>query len=146
MLELERHSGYRQELVQVLDVLHKRVAPFTARHMSRTTLNEEERQAMFDVLHGKPSEAIRGVLDGYIERHTSTMDHGERIPAYAPIVFNVRPKQTATSVIPVAQAPLRVLATLMGFAESLDDPALDVAPVMPLVRQAVVVDPLPWEW
>lgn len=33
----------------------------------------------------------------------------------------------------------------MGFAESLDDPVLGVVPVIPWVRQAVVVDPLPLE-
>lgn len=51
----------------------------------------------------------------------------------------------AATVIPVAQAPVTVLASLNGFAESLDDPVLDVVPVMPRVRQAVVVDQLPWE-
>jgi len=48
-------------------------------------------------------------------------------------------------IVPVAQAPVRLLERLMGFAESLDDPVLDVVPVMSRVRQEVVVDPLPWE-
>lgn len=145
LLELERHSKYRPELANVVDILRKRVAPFTSQHLSRIDLNAQEQQAVFDVLHGKPVEALQDVLSEYIARHTSVMDHGERIPAYAPIVFSVKPKQTASPVIPVAQAPLRVLATLMGFAESLDDPVLDVAPVMPRAHLAVVVDPLPWE-
>lgn len=48
-------------------------------------------------------------------------------------------------VIPVVQAPVRLQERLMGLAEYLDDPVLDVVPVMPRVRQAVAVDPLPWE-
>jgi hypothetical protein len=145
LLELERHSTYRPELANVVGILRKRVAPFTSQHLSRINLNTQEQRAVFDVLHGQPVEAIQNVLDEYIARHTSVVDHGERIPAYAPIVFNVPSKQTAPSVTPVAQAPARVLATLMGFAESLDDPVLDVVPVMPRAHLAVVVDPLPWE-
>lgn len=145
LLELERHSTYRPELANVVSILRKRVAPFTSHHLSRINLNAQEQQAVFDLLHGQPVEAIQNVLDEYIARHTCVMDHGERIPAYAPIVFAVPSKQTATPVIPVAQASVRVLARLMGFAESLDDSVPDVVPVMPRVRQEVVIDPLPWE-
>ncbi|PMX27038.1 MULTISPECIES: hypothetical protein [unclassified Pseudomonas] len=145
LLELERHSTYRPELAVVLGILRKRVAPFTSQHLSRVSLNALEQQAVFDLLHGQPVEAIQGVLDEYIARHTSITDRGERIPAYAPIVFTFSSKQTATPVIPAAQAPARVLERLMGFAESLDDSVPDVVPVMPLVRQPVAVDPLPWE-
>jgi hypothetical protein len=145
LLELERHSTYRPELTHVVSILRKRVAPFTSQHLSRINLNTHEQQAVFDLLHGKPVEALQDVLSEYIARHTSVMDRGERIPAYAPIVFAVPSKQTAIQVIPVAQAPARVLARLKGFAESLDDPVPDVVPVMPRVRQVVVVDPLPWE-
>lgn len=145
LLELERHSTYRPELAHVVNILRKRVAPFTSQHLSRINLNTREQQAVFDVLHGQPVEAIQNGLDEYIARHTSVMDHGERIPAYKPSVFAVPSKQSATPVIPVAQASVRVLARLKGFAESLDDPVLDVLPVMPLVRQPVVVDPLQWE-
>lgn len=55
-----------------------------------------------------------------------------------------KPNQAAT-IIPTAQPPVRVLARLKGFAESLDDLAPDVVPVMPRVSQVVVVDPLPRE-
>lgn len=51
----------------------------------------------------------------------------------------------AATVIPVAQAPVTVLARLKGFAECLDDPVLEVVPVTPRAHLAVVVDPLPWE-
>lgn len=51
----------------------------------------------------------------------------------------------AATVIPVAQAPVTVLARLKGFAECLDDPVLDVVPVTPRVHPAMMVDPLPWE-
>jgi len=108
--ELERHAQHRPELTEVLDIICKRVSPFTALHMSRTTLNEDELQAVFDVLHGKPVEAIRDVLTEFVERHTSTMDNGERIPPYMPIVFK-------------AQRPARVVATLpapVSFAAELD--------------------------
>ncbi|MFL1415886.1 hypothetical protein ACI77M_06620 [Pseudomonas fildesensis] len=54
-----------------------------------------------------------------------------------------KPNQAA-KIIPAAQASVKVLARLKGFAESLDDLVPDVVPVMPRVRQAVVVDPLPW--
>lgn len=141
MLELERHSGYRQGLAWVLDVLHKRVAPFTARHMSRTTFNEEERQAVFDVLHGKPSEAIQGVLDEYIDRHTSIMDHGERIPAYAPIVFNMTSKPQ-----PATKPAVVVLKTFRSFADELDG-QIDDMPLPVLQGHTVTYDAdlLPWE-
>ncbi|WP_405649050.1 hypothetical protein [Pseudomonas sp. Ld6] len=145
LLELERHSTYRPELAVVVGILRKRVAPFTSQHLSRINLNTREQQAVFDVLHGQPVEAIQNVLDEYIARHTSVMDHGERIPAYKPIVFAVPSKQSATPIIPASQAPVRVLERLMGFAESLDGPVLEVVPVMPRVRQEVVVDPLQWE-
>jgi len=108
--ELERQAQYRPELTEVLDVICKRVSAFTAYHMSRTTLNEEEAQAVFDVLHGKPVDAIRDVLTEFVERHTSIMDNGERIPPYMPIVFK-------------AQRPARVVATLsapVSFAAELD--------------------------
>lgn len=49
----------------------------------------------------------------------------------------------AVTVIPAVQAPVTVLARLKGFAGSLDDPVLDVAPVTPGVHPAVIVDPLP---
>lgn len=145
LLELERHSTYRPELTHVVNILRKRVAPFTSQHLSRINLNSQEQQVVFDLLHGQPVEALQDVLSEYIARHTSIMDHGERIPAYKPIVFSVKPKQTATPVTPAAQAPARVLARLKGFAESLDDPVLDVVPVMSRAHLAVVVDPLPWE-
>lgn len=144
-LELQRHATHRPELNEVIDVICTDVNRFTAPFISRAVLNERELQAVFDVLHGKTVESIRHVLMEFIERRSGTIDHGERIPAYAPIVFAVPSKQTATPVIPVAQAPVRVLARLKDFAESLDDPVLDVVPVMPRVRQEVVVDPLPWE-
>lgn len=60
-----------------------------------------------------------------------------------PVPSLTKPNQAAT-IIPAAQAPVRVLARLKGFSESLDDLVPDVVPVMPRVRQAVVVDPLPW--
>ena len=119
--ELERQAQYRPELTEVLDVICKRVSAFTAYHMSRTTLNEEEVQAVFDVLHGKPVEAIRDVLTEFVERHTSIMDNGERIPPYQPIVFNAR-------------RPLRVMATVqspVSFAAELDAIAMhDIPPVL----------------
>lgn len=99
--ELERHAQHRPELTEVLDIICKRVSPFTALHMSRTTLNADEAQAVFDVLHGKPVEAIRDVLTEFVERHTSTMDNHERIPRYMPIVFK-------------APRPVRVVATVQA--------------------------------
>jgi hypothetical protein len=65
-----------------------------------------------------------------------------KIKLAVPLLTKLNPVAT---VSPVAQAAVRGLATLKGFADSLDDPVLDVVPVMPRVRQAVVVDPLPWE-
>lgn len=144
-LELQRHAVQRPELNEVIDVICTDVNRFTAPFIGRAVLNERELQAVFDVLHGKTVESIRHVLTEFIERRSGTIDNGERIPAYAPIVFTFSSKQSALSVTPVAQAPVRVLARLMGFAESLDALVPDVVPVMPRVSQAVVVDPLPWE-
>lgn len=105
--ELERHAQHRPELTEVLDIICKRVSPFTALHMSKTTLNADELQAVFDVLHGKPVEAIRNVLIEFVERHTSIVDNGERIPAYQPIVFKA---QRPARVVATVQAPVSVAA------------------------------------
>ena len=147
--ELERHAQHRPELTEVLDIICKRVSPFTALHMSRTTLNEDELQAVFDVLHGKPVEAIRDVLTEFVERRTSTMDNGERIPPYKPIVFRM---QRPTSVVATVQSPVSVAADARSFAECLDGEGQDDAPVLlplselyhmaPLAYQ---VEPLPWD-
>jgi hypothetical protein len=127
--ELERQAQYRPELTEVLDIICKRVSAFTAYHMSRTTLNEEEAQAVFDVLHGKPVEAIRDVLTEFVERHTSIMDNGERIPPYMPIVFK-------------AQRPVQVVATVqspLSFAAELDAHLItpEVIPVLHFTRPTV---------
>ncbi|WP_053180872.1 hypothetical protein [Pseudomonas kilonensis] len=109
-LELERHAQHRSELTEVLDVICARVDPFVATFTGRAILNEEELQAVFDVLHGKSVEAIRDVLTEFVERHTSIMDNGERIPPYKPIVFRM-------------QHPARVVATVRSpvtFAAELD--------------------------
>jgi hypothetical protein len=107
--ELERHAQHRPELTEVLGIICKRVSPFTALHMSRTTLNADEAQAVFDVLHGKPVEAIRDVLTEFVERHTSIMDNGERIPPYMPIVFKA---QRPVRVVAMVQSPLSFAAEL----------------------------------
>ena len=138
--ELERHALHRPELTEVLDILCKRVSPFTSLHRSRTTLNDEELQAVFDVLHGKSVDAIRDVLTEFVERHTSVMDNGERIPSYKPIVFKPSPMQR----------PVRVLAVFKDFADCLDGEGLDVVvPVpVPVLAQAYAPQPvelLPWD-
>lgn len=145
-LELERHAQHRPELTEVLDVICKRVSPFTALHMSRTTLNEEELQAIFDVLHGKPVEAIRDVLTEFVERHTSTMDNGERIPPYKPIVFRAQQVQRP-AVVGALQSPVSSLAGARSFADCLDGVGLEIVPVLVLAQMApqVETDPLPWE-
>lgn len=141
--ELERHAQHRPELTEVLDVICKRVSPFTALHMSRTTLNEEELQAVFDVLHGKPVDAIRDVLTEFVERHTSTMDNGERIPPYKPIVFRVhRPAKalaTGEGSEATLQAPVSFAAELDSIGEQ------DTIPVL-LLSHATTYgnDSLPW--
>lgn len=142
--ELERHAQHRPELTEVLDVICKRVSPFTALHMSRTTLNEEELQAVFDVLHGASVDAIRHVLSEFVERHTSTMDNGERIPAYKPIVFKPSPVHSQAVAM---QRPVRVLAVFKDFADCLDGEGLDVVvPVLTQVNpQAGRCEPLPWD-
>lgn len=147
--ELERHTQHRPELTEVLDIICKRVSPFTALHMSRTTLSDDETQAVFDVLHGKPVEAIRDVLTEFVERHTSTMDNGERIPAYQPIVFKAqRPAKVGAKV----HSPVSVAADARSFADCLDGEGQDDVPMLlpvselyqiaPLANQ---VEPLPWD-
>ncbi|MGY1446248.1 hypothetical protein ACW582_03505 [Pseudomonas chlororaphis] len=136
-LELERHAQHRPELTEVLDVICTRVDPYIATFIHREVLNGEELQAVFDVLHGKPVEVIRDVLTEFIERHTSIMDNGERIPAYAPIVFKPRPKALVTQQ-PVAR----------NFADELDAvEVLDTIPVL-LPRHTATYegDSLPWAW
>lgn len=134
--ELERHAQHRPGLTEVLDVICKRVSPFTALHMSRTTLNEEELQAVFDVLHGKPVDAIRDVLTEFVERHTSTMDNGERIPAYRPIVFRV---QRPARVVATVQSSISFNADNCEFAAELDAHLMtpDVIPVLHFTRPTV---------
>lgn len=138
--ELERHAQHRPELTEVLDVICKRVSPFTALHMSRTTLNAEGLQAVFDVLHGKPVEAIRNVLTEFVERHTRIMDNGERIPTYKPMVFKVESVQRPAKVLATVRSPV-------SFAAELD--AVDVQDIIPLLlpghTPAYEIEPLPWE-
>lgn len=141
--ELERHAQHRPELTEVLDIICKRVSPFTALHMSRTTLNTDEVQAVFDVLHGKPVEAIRDVLTEFVERHTSTMDNGERIPPYMPIVFKA---QRPARVMATVQSPASLLCDAGGFAAELY--AVDVQEIptvlMPSHTLVYALEPLPW--
>lgn len=137
--ELERHAQHRLELTEVLDVICQRVSAFTPLLRHRTVLNDEEAQAVFDVLHGKSVEAIRAVLTEFVARRTSVTDNEEpvsgamqRIPPYLPIVFCVESVQPRT--IP-KQRP-RVLATLqspVSFADELDLP-LRVPDVVPVLR------------
>ncbi|QOU03800.1 hypothetical protein IM720_24315 [Pseudomonas fluorescens] len=140
LLELERHSAYRPELANVVNILRKRVAPFTSQHLSRVSLNTLEQQAVFDLLHGQPVEAIQSVLDEYIARHTSITDRGERIPAYKPIVFNAVSQ-------PAAKSAVVILKTFRSFADCLDSGVPEAVPVLGLAQMApqVDTDPLPWE-
>ncbi|MBN3964315.1 hypothetical protein IMW75_03320 [Pseudomonas gregormendelii] len=138
--ELERHSTHRPELIEVLDVLCKRVAPFTAFHQSRTTLSEDEQQAVFNVLHGASVESIRYVLTDYIQRIISAKDHADpltgaeqRIPPCTPIRFNV-------------QRPTKVLVAFKDFAAELDAyDTQNIVPVLfPVHTLAYEFDPVPW--
>lgn len=141
LLELERHSTYRPELANVVNILRKRVAPFTSQHLSRISLNANEQQAVFDVLHGQPVEAIQNVLDEYIARHTSVMDHGERIPAYAPIVFNV-----ASRPHPPAKPAVVILKTFRSFVDELDEQVgSELLPVLQVHTATYEADRLRWE-
>jgi hypothetical protein len=147
--ELERHAQHRPELTEVLDIICKRVSPFTALHMSRTTLSADETQAVFDVLHGMPVEAIRDVLTEFVERHTSIVDNGERIPAYQPIVFKA---QRPARVVATLPAPVSVADDARSFADYLDREELDAVPMLlPLsevYQMAPLADqgqPLPWD-
>ncbi|MBW4794309.1 hypothetical protein [Pseudomonas tolaasii] len=142
LLELERHSLHRPELAAVVSILRKRVAPFTSQHLSRVSLNAQEQQAVFDVLHGQPVDAIQNVLDEYIARHTSVMDHGERIPAYKPIVFNVKPKQASSPAVVVLKTFCSFADELDELDEQMDDMSLPVLQVNTATYEA---DPLPWE-
>ncbi|WP_448694824.1 hypothetical protein [Pseudomonas moraviensis] len=143
-VELQRHAGFRPELKDVLDVLCTRIDPFIATFTHRTVLNADELQAVFDVLHGKPVEAIRDVLAEFVERHTSTMDNGERIPQYKQILFKA---QRPARVVAKVQSPVSVAADARSFADCLDGEGQDDAPVfLPLsgLYQEREVEPLPW--
>lgn len=139
-LELQRHAVHRPELNEVIDVICTDVNRFTALFISRAVLNERELQAVFDVLHGKTVESIRHVLMEFIERRSSTIDHGERIPAYAPIVFNV-----ASQPLPAAKPPVVTLKTFRSFADELDERMDDMPlPVLQVHTATYEADPLPW--
>lgn len=140
-LELQRHAQYRPELTQVLDVICNEVNKFSVMYIRRTILNETELQAVFDVLHGKPLASIRPVLTEFTERHASITDHGERIPAYAPIVFNVKPQPK-----PTAQPSVVVLQTFRSFADELDEQIDDMPlPVLQAHTVTYEADPLSWD-
>jgi len=138
-LGLERHAQHRPELAEVLDTICTRVDPYIATFTRREILNSEELQAVFDVLHGKPVEAIRDVLTEFTERHNSTMDNGERIPAYKPIVFN-RQK-------PAIKPPVTVPAVCNGFADELDGVVVQDAILVLLPSHTATYegDSLPWD-
>jgi hypothetical protein len=143
-LELQRHAQHRLELTQVLDTICTVVDRFSVQYIRRSVLNEAELQAVFDVLHGKPLESIRPVLTEFIERHTSIMDHGERIAAYAPIVFNVA-SQPQPAAKPAVVAPVIVHKLFRSFADELDG-HIDDKPIPVLQAHTVTyeADPLPW--
>jgi hypothetical protein len=137
--ELARHALHRPELTDVLDVIHEAIASYTtanlpldiygdrpitelAKCMPDNFMTEAELQALFDVLHGKPVNSIRDVLEGFTERYSNAK---VRIPAYAPIVF--------TRQKPAINAPVTVLAVFKDFAGELDAQQA-VSEVVPVLR------------
>ncbi|MDY7065671.1 hypothetical protein PsexTeo8_21160 [Pseudomonas extremaustralis] len=140
-LELQRHAQHRPELTEVIEAICTVVNRFSVEYIRRSILNEAELQAVFDVLHGKPLESIPLVLAEFTERHTSIMDHGERIPAYKPIVFNV-----VSQPRPAAKSAVVVHKVFRSFAAELDSSTDDMPP--PVLQAHTVTyeaDPLPWD-
>lgn len=125
MLELERHTAYRPDLAVIARLITKLVPEHLITFASRPLVSEGELQTLFDVLHGRSVEDVQEAF--YI------IDHGERIPPYAPIRFTV-------------PAPVRVLKTFTSFADEVDRYVPDVAPaLLQGHRVSCEVDPLPWD-
>lgn len=102
-------------------------------HRESVITESELLPLLFDLPHGKElGEVLPNLLPELA--YMKTLDK-----ITSPVPSLAKLNQAAT-VIPVAQAPVRVLARLKGFAESLDDPVLDVVPVIPQARQEVAVD------
>ncbi|KPG99428.1 hypothetical protein AEQ67_09835 [Pseudomonas sp. RIT-PI-q] len=92
-LELDRHAAYRPELKQLSDQL---LAVHESKgHREAWDVQEDEEQALFDLLHGRNVADVQDVLDVLILRNTrlpevdvnvhDTPDGFERIGDYMPI-------------------------------------------------------------
>lgn len=69
-LELDRHAAYRPELKQLSDQL---LAVHESKsHREAWDVQEDEEQALFDLLHGRDVEDVQDVLDNLILRNTRT--------------------------------------------------------------------------
>lgn len=134
--ELTRISLIRPDLAPLAAFIQE--CSVRVDHRENVITQSELLPLLLDLLHGKE---LGKVLPDLLPE----LVHMKGLGKITSPVPSLPKLEQATTVIPVAQAPARVLARLKGFAESLDDPVLDVVPVMPQVRQEVVVDPLPWE-
>lgn len=134
--ELARFAAIRPDLAPLAGFIQE--CSVRINHRESVITESELLPLLFDLLHGKElGEVLPDLLP--------ELAYMKILGKIALPVPSLTKLNQAATIIPVAQASVRVLARLKGFAESLDDPVLDVVPVMPRVRQTVVVDPLPWE-
>ncbi|MGC6371340.1 hypothetical protein [Pseudomonas sp. S2.OTC.A_B10] len=135
--ELTRISLIRPDLADLAEFITE--CSVRVDHRENVITQSELLPLLFDLLHGKE---LADVLPDLLPELIYMKSLGKiKLP-----VPSLPKLEQVVTVIPAAQIPARVLARLKGFAESLDDPVLDVVPVMPQVHLAEVVDPLPWEW
>lgn len=87
--ELERFVQYRPDLLELVERMQEVDALMPLR--AKWSVQSEEEQALFDLLHGKEFDVVSGILDDMISRNTPAVeaecdDDGlERVLAYAPL-------------------------------------------------------------
>ncbi|WP_085677817.1 MULTISPECIES: hypothetical protein [unclassified Pseudomonas] len=87
--ELERFVQYRPDLSVIVERMQEVDALMPLR--AKWSVQSEEEQALFDLLHGKEFDVVSGILDDMISRNTPAVeaecdDDGlERVLAYAPL-------------------------------------------------------------
>lgn len=131
--ELSRHAELRLELKPLATFIlecSKHINP-----QELLVIPLEFFQALFNVLHGK---ALADVAEDLAPALAT-------LQALAGLSGELPEVSAPMDKTPAAEAPVKVLATLTGFVESLDEAVPEVIPFRPLTPSPVAQEPLPWE-
>jgi hypothetical protein len=121
--ELKRHAVIRPELNSIAAMVKAAIPERSMKYSQACRVNDEQVQALFDVLHGK---SVDEVLSVFIEMACVYDKRGEQIHRCIPIRF-VRPGKAL--VAPV-QAPEKALQMFASFADELDGVIVNTPPTL----------------